>query len=418
MKPKIEQGIGSYTFSWNQREDTLIMRLSRIRERSGGQPTCYMVTSVKQGEQVRHIYGADFNLSSEQVRARRAKTLAARYEGPDWDMILEQLCLEMMEHLHQGQPIEVLRSNNPDLKPPSFLVKPLLYGHLPNVLFGEGGALKGYLALCLALSAQLPWTDNPLGFTPARQSTKVLYLDWESDRDETEYRWSQMIKGMGLPDQELAYRRCFRSLQDDIEEIHTKASEIGAGLIIVDSLAPACGAVDIFKSDPAIQLFNLLRELNLTSLIIAHTSKDKEKGKTIYGSVFFGNLSRSVWEIQKQQEPGSSVAEVALFHRKVNPGGHLPPMGLKYNFFEEGVVIERIDVASVPGFSEKLPVRIQIEHLLRMGALTTKEISDELQIPQNTVRVTLNRFRQKFTHVGDKWGLLARQGHEVPEAFR
>ena len=62
-------------------------------------------------------------------------------------------------------------------------------------MFGDGGVGKSYLALALALAGLLArplsarWRVAPL--------RRVLYLDWESGRDEQQARLWRLTRGLG-----------------------------------------------------------------------------------------------------------------------------------------------------------------------------------------------------------------------------
>ena len=81
-------------------------------------------------------------------------------------------------------------------------------------------------------------------------------------------------------------------------------------------------------------LFYGLRQLEVTSLIVAHVSKNTAAGPvtTPYGSVFWSNLSRNVWQAQKEQGMGDDSIAVTLWHRKTNVGPLLRPVSLKITF--------------------------------------------------------------------------------------
>lgn len=413
-RPKIEKRLGMYVFTWV--EEQVVINVARIREHRDGHTTCQLtVRLLPPYEGSGHLYQAQFNLSAARARLDLAKMLNARYNAP-WPEMLEQFCVYSLELFREGEPIIEIRSVKHPIPPP-FLVKPLLYENQPNVIFGDPGTGKGYLALLVACCAQIPWKDNPFGFEVKNEPQKALVLDWETEEADHIYRLSLLTNGLGLEEQVILYRHCARSFMEEIEEIHQKIADAGITLLIVDSLGPACGD-DLNPSAPPIAFFNALRRLRVTSFIIAHTSKGEGGKKTIYGSTFFTALARSVWEIRTAQEPGSSEMQIALFHRKSNPGKIQKPLGFHFSFFEDGLIINRTDIAEIPEFAEQLPVRMRLEQSLRGGSLTIKELGDELGIKQDTIRKTLNRFRQRFTRVGDKWGLLTRHEKEVPEVYK
>jgi hypothetical protein len=204
-------------------------------------------------------------------------------------------------------------------------------------------------------------------------------------------------------------------LSGAIEQIRKRVTEDAVGLLIVDSLAPASGGT-INEAEPALELYASLRTLpHVTTLIIAHNSKDLEKKKSVYGSVFFTNLARSVWEIKKSQEPGDTEMILSLTHRKANRKLELP-IGLSFAFNEEEniITVSKTDLATT-SLSGQLPVSFQIKDLLRSGPETVNNIAEILSVTTSTVRGTLNRMKQKgsVTPLKDnKWGLQAQERYQ------
>ena len=112
---------------------------------------------------------ADFNLSSAQARATRAKLLAERSEARDvdWFSFVEELCVRTIAAERQGapsRPLHLIERAGADVL---FDVDgwPLLRDH-PTILFGDGGSLKSMLALYAA-------------GTLSRQGVPVGFCDWE-----------------------------------------------------------------------------------------------------------------------------------------------------------------------------------------------------------------------------------------------
>ena len=127
-----------------------------------------------------------------------------------------------------------------------------------------------------------------------------------------------------------------------------KIQETDAKLIIVDSAAPAAGG-EAEKSNTAKTYHNALRELEITALTIAHVSKEasKEDGTTSpYGSIFYRNLPRNIWEIKQGETYTRTVKELGLYQTKYNSGAGEEPIGLRFTFDDprdaHEVFVERI----------------------------------------------------------------------------
>lgn len=400
-KPEVEKGGGLYRLRW---EDlAIIASVDRIREDSRHMVTAEITVKSAAPGTAAHLHGpARLNLTSTASRRTLAKTLAERANNVDWYAVIEQTCVLVLEDLRVGEPVVDLSTYVPTERA-EYRLEPLLVEGQANLIYGPGGVGKSYLAAFLALLIDIPW--SAAGFTP--EPGKVLYLDYEAGTDELHERLEALRKGLGveIPCQVL-YRFCHQPVANDVSEIQRLVVEHNIALVIVDSVGLACGAMEGGEGFTAAALayFRALRSLRITSLSIDHVSKDK----ALFGSVFKVNLSRSVWEIKKAQEPDEASFHLGLFHRKVNKGKLLRPLGLCFAFNEDGsVVVKREDVRDVPGLASDVRLKDRIAGELRRGAMTVSEIASELGVREETIRVTLNRGANKtFTKVGEQWGLL------------
>jgi len=408
-KPEVKQGPGFYEHRWANSD--IMVKVARIREHTDGRVTCEII--VRQDDKLLHQ--AQFNLSSQNMRAQLAKILKARYSLVDWDEILQQVCVLTLDRIREGEPVTMLTGSG-IIVPPKFLIRPLVYLDTPVIFFGEKEVAKSQIGLLLLVIAQLPWADNPLRLEAPSRSFKGLYLDWETSRDIADYQLKMIVRGMSLENIEIAYRRCYRPLVEDLEEIHNKIDEVQAEVILVDSLGPAC-AGDLNKSEVSLPFFNALRGLGVTSILIGQTSKNEKGQRSVFGSTYFQYMARAVWEFQRA-ERNEHKLEIGLFQRHANLGPPCAPLGLRFSYFEDGTIIERVDVVEIPGLAEKLPIQMQLKQLLLHHApLTVKQIAEELELSESSIRVALHRNKGQFVAVGKGWGLAARE-QEMPEAFR
>ena len=265
------------------------------------------------------------NMLTASARSRYVKLLAEKSDiGADvWQTILDELCNFAIRKHRQGADVIEMWTME-DVPDPQYLVYPVNPLQQPSIIFGLGGTGKSYLALYLALCAQLPWPDNPLDFGVRAESNRCLYLDYETDEHEILYRWKALVKGHDLPDLPILYRRGLRPLREDADEIAAICGKHNCKVLVVDSLAAAAGGDLLHES--ALGFFRALRELPVTPIIIAHTSKNQgEEGddsKTIFGSAFFTNYARSVWELRSKSQPESKELIIKLANRKTNRGMH------------------------------------------------------------------------------------------------
>jgi len=249
------------------------------------------------------------------------------------------------------------------------------------------------------------WVDNPLGLIVPDERIPVLYLDWETDEDNINYTLNRLKKAQELPCFRLHYRRCYFPFADDLPEIQAMIERTGARLLIIDSLAAAVGT-DLNPAEGATKFLTRdIRQLNITSLIIAHVAKDERGKKTVYGSVFFSNYARSVWELRGHQEVGEDSLTVALYHKKANVSKLFKPMGLRFAYFTDGIVVEQQNIGDVPELARALTLKEQLKEALRHGKVSVTELAEQLESSESSIRGTLNRYKNVFINQDDGWGL-------------
>lgn len=400
---------GGYSFSWIYGDDEIQFTLTRFREDSKFGVTAELQVDWMEKEAI--IGGLRFNLLSPQGRKGIVSRLIQLHPGvtpEDWADTIEQICIESLKRFRRGEPIIEINTYD-DIKKPSYCIDPLLPEGQPTIIYGEPGALKSKLGLVIYIALILPWHDNELNLIVPEKPVPCMMLDWETDEGVMGWQIKELQRGMDLPDFSLIYRRCTASLVDDLDKIKSAITKRKIKAIIVDSLGAAVGG-DLKDATSALRFFTALRELKVTSLIIAQTSKDIEsKNKSIFGSAFFKYYARSVWEV-KSTEDGDDV-NVALFHRKANLSKLHQPLGYKFSFNGDAVKIKAADVMATPEFVSQMSATTQVIEELKMGPMTAEDLAETCGLTLNNVRVSLTRLKQKgiVITVGEgKWGLVTK----------
>lgn len=234
----------------------------------------------------------------------------------------------------------------------------------------------------------------------------MLVLDWEADRSALELRWAQLMKGhpdyLGVNPP--YYRRMERSLGDDLREVQRVVQDGNIKLVIIDSLAPAAGG-DPNAPETAITFHKALRALKVSSLSLAHCAKDSEgKTRTIFGSVFFTNLARSVWEVKPSDDEESSVKHVTCFHVKVNDGPKQRPMAFRIDFQHTsgGTHIEPISVDELPSPEAAQSSAEKIRTALGALPKSIEEIARATGLSAHVVRNRLSEGRNVWCTSSDR----------------
>jgi len=400
--PTISGGHGLYDLTWES-EGVLIhvSRLSTGRDGSVGGELKIEAPKLEKP----HLHLSRLNLTSTRARTELAKKLDELHHT-DWGAILEQLCVLVLQREREGEPLVIIRPSD-EVTPPQYLVKPLVPQGQPLILFGPGGAGKGFVAVLLSLLVSSGEPHPELGLEPTRKNN-VLYLDWETNEDELRWRVKRLATPLGFDDVHIHYKRCTFPLKDELEHIQRIVQEEDVGLVVVDSAGPAASG-ELSSPDAPISLFRALRTLDTSSLILAHTAKNSEH-KTVFGSVFFGNLARSVWEVRKYQDTDEDTMAVALLHRKSNFSKLHPPIGIEFAFTDGVVEVSKAHIGCIPGAEKGLPLKGRILTLLKeSGALSTRQVGEELEESVVTVRARLNELKRKGQVVklpDGEWGVV------------
>ena len=388
------------------------MSLDHLRRRSGELHGEVVIESAAVRAGRGKLHRAAFNVSSTTSRERLAKTLDGRAPGAHdipWKHLIEEFCTAVLEAERTGAPIVRVGSLPPE-PDGGFLVDPLLPVGKTTIIFAAGGTGKSYLAVLVSAAVQSG--TNILGWKVRRSN--VLYLDWETDAFEVDRRLKRVGRGLGLDDIAIDYRACAGPIDEMAESLSGYVTDNGIGLIVVDSAGMAAGGGrdNGPAEDSAIRMFGALRHLGATVLLIDHvTGEDVKSGKAVekpYGSIYKVNLARSVYELKGTPVEGQD-AHMALFHRKVNGGALVAPMGIRVSHGDDAVTFA-VEAIQDAGLVTGLSVATRIRRLLAAGSMAVADIADSLDLGEGTVRVTLNRGAQSgsFTKLPDgTWGNAA-----------
>ena len=364
-----------------------------------------------EGELTRGLAWQDIRLLSQNSVQGLIRELGTELPHIPWKDMLKYVAWKTILFARQGEPFETIWPDPDADLSPEYLLDPILPLNHPTVLYGSYSSFKSTMALLMAYIAQLPYHGNGLGMVPGqgKDSCKCLYLDGEDASGSFGKRWGGIQQGFGVQaDMPLQYRRMTQALHDMVPELQDYIAKENIRLLIIDSLGPAARG-NLNDPEPAIRYHDALRKLGTTSLTLAHTSKNQqEPGRTsIFGSVFFTNLSRSVWEAQAEHDVGDNMGIVTLKHQKANLSKLHMPMAYQVSFSETDISFKRVDADRA-----NLPAGLQIKLELRSGAMTVKQLSDNLELPEATTRKAVQRLYSKdvVLKVGkiegqDVWGL-------------
>lgn len=391
-EPTVNRHGSSLAFTWPASPLKLV--LSRFHDSS--RATEAEVTLTEQTNGATYLLTtAKINLQSLSTRTRLAKDFHARYPADSlavWQSRIEQVCVLGLRAHREGEPFLLLEPVASPCVP--FLITPLIYQDHQTLWYAPGGTCKSYLALFVSLLA----CHAASGAGCAAVSAPVLYLDYELTRDTVGGRLTALQAGHPtLSEYVPYYRRCEVPLSHEADLIAEYVATKGIRLLVVDSVALACGG-DLASPDSAIKLQRALRQIGCASLVLAHVAKATTEGqeRTAYGTVFFRELARNVWEAERVDSP--SGVNVILSQRKNNFGPLHAPLGFSLAFTPDAVTIDACDPNQEPELEVKLPLAHRIRNLLEDGTpRTSQEIAEELEAKLANIKTTLS------THNGRKW---------------
>ena len=420
--PTIEQRGPAFDLRWPQ--DGVHIRISRIYQGPRGEmhgeiSVLYQSDLPANGSYYpRLVTESRYQLTSKRSRAEIARHCDIEFPDLAWSEFIETASISVLRRSRRGAEVLDLSEWRPPPDAASgYRLTPLLAEGHPNMVFGDGGVGKSMVALWLATMV----TEGMQ--TPFEcRSGNVLYLDWEMDAADAHGRLSMIADGMGLPGPpRLFYRRCAGRLVDDVEQLSETVASKDIALVIVDSAVPACGG-NPNEPESVQMLFYGLRQLEVTSMILAHVSKASAGVGSLsspYGSVFWSNLSRNVWQARKEQEVGEDSIVVTLWHRKTNVGALLAPVTLRITFAPR-FSVERVSAAEClslvghDGSETHTPTRRaglaeRMAETLGDGAISSAELAEAIDANPASVRKAFSRRDDLFVRLPDgKWGLRIR----------
>jgi len=233
-------------------------------------------------------------------------------------------------------------SDYPEPEPRKWLLENAIPWGYPTSIYADGGIGKSFLALYFATLASLG-SQNFLGLQFIDRPIKTLYIDWELEIDEFKRRSKSISNGLNLTSEpkNLFYLSPLKNIYELLLDIKKKKFD-DIEFIVIDSLGAA--GLDAENVSDVIQVFNSLKETNVTTLIIDHQpkvqSQENYQHKTQYGSVYKRNLSRSQFHLSRLNQ-NEDVCSLMLKHNKSNFGTLLKDLTFDMKFQGRSVLFAR-----------------------------------------------------------------------------
>lgn len=338
-------------------------------------------------------FSGRLNVMSMSAREGFSRTLAKSFgKNLPWDLLLSRAAETLRQHwAARDTSLWIEDAEDEETR---MLFHPFLDKGGANVFFGKGGSGKTFISLRIALSYALgiPFLD----FTPAETGV-VLFVDYEATRGEIKNRLRRIAKGdhLAIPMDSLEKRFRYINLEgalpDCIPTLKKIVAEHNVGLLVIDSAVQACGG-EPEKADVASRYFNALRSLGVPSLTIAHETK-LENHAYPFGSVFFWNAPRNIWNVQCDSDEDDRVKQVGLFHRKNNNGPIHRAMAVRLFHGEDQTEIGWGDRGL---WEQELGAGERVVRRLRERSMTKGDLYAALnKVSRNTIDVAMRRLRAR-----------------------
>lgn len=287
-------------------------------------------------------------------------------------------------------------------EPMTFIVEDMLPENYLSVIFGDGGNGKSLLSLTLAccVATGMSFLDKQV------VKSNVLYLDFELEEKEQTRRAYKAARGLGLerPPKGLFYLQPGSDtsvplkLNDLVNPLRATVEANDIRLVVVDSAGMAISG-DAEKASDIISLFQALRELKVSILLIDHQSKLKQgesyEGKSAFGSVYKSNLARSIFQVHVVDNQ-EGLAKAVLRQTKSNFTAKAEPIGISMSFgnnFTVSIDEEALELANQSKTIDSTWQSIREAFTDLGGKATAKQVIDHTGIPGGTVRNKISQHK-------------------------
>lgn len=297
--------------------------------------------------------------------------------------LIRRVCEKAVEIYRRGEEFKILENDIEETefietKEAEYLLYPFIYKDQANLLYGEGGSFKSFFGLFLAKNL-------------IEKGYKVLFLDYETDEKELKRRTSLL----NIP--KLFYRYCFLPITEEVDTIASYVLENNIDLVIVDSVGVSISNFNLNEPSSATNLFSAIRQFKTTTLLIGHQPKDTSTDLP-FGSVYFYNLARNIWQIQVKQVSQNEIY-VLLIHKKDNLGEKKPPQAFRVIKDDFSINFMSTSISNVPDIEEYKFLYQRIYDYLKENPNKTKqEIAKELNESPNKIIKILSKYTKLFEY--------------------
>ena len=341
--------------------------------------------------QSRRYIRARINLTNLGSKTQWLNSLKRKDPDINWSGMLEQTAESVEEMYLAGTPEVQLNGAPPETSEEKFIAKPILEKESITVLYADGSSAKSYFGQYLSVLLSEGITHN--GLNTEGLQVPVMYLDWETNKDELDQRIGKIRRGLGVAAESNGnfwYKRMFLPISEDIEVLRDVFSKRQIQVCIIDSLSAAADG-QLEAAETITKTFNSLRSLKGVSfLIISHVNRADE----MFGSRYTWNNARNVIRVKKTQDEGSSELSMGLWSEKSNNDIKFKPMTFVFDFGSpNNVLVQRVAIED-SALSDEMSVGEKIrKKLIEEGPMTKQKLAEDLDKSENHIQNELKKYR-------------------------
>ena len=385
-------------FRWSSED--LIVSLTRITVSKSG-IECW----IKFSSHTDPLFGpVRLNLLSSSGRESLTRVLKNR-RPLNWQMVLDQVSNMVSSSLEEGGAAKDMRFHTPTAVDEGWCVRPYVQTSQPTLMFGFAGNGKSTIATALLLS-KASGTQLIPGIDPGFPGG-VMYCDWEDSEEAFNTTATALLRGQGMTWEHdvlkpVLYRRYHGALADYFDAIAKDIADHDIKLICVDSLVAASGDQHSPNDAEAARTWHqVMSALGISSIGITHAAKNSRE-PSAYGSVYYTNLARQIYEVSADAEPGNDSTVIAITHRKGSNTGIMRPVGLRVDFQSDEyknarkITYTEADLTQSEVLAPKLSAHDRILSLVATQSMSPAEIAEELtDLKAVTIRQSLLRAKDR-----------------------
>jgi hypothetical protein len=203
-------------------------------------------------------------------------------------------------------------------RPESWLLYPIWPARGSTGVAAAPEAYKSMTALAIGLSVAYGTSilhHSAVTIPVRNERRKVLYLDWEADRQTTRMRAAALMRGAGLPPgtnvgATFIYHRPAAPLSDVIWQVRDMVKAGDFDCVIIDSMSAAIGG-SMVDDDSVNQFWSAVDMLRLPAMVIAHKSlaNQRDRSKAFFGSAMSAARVRLAWNVETPEQSTDVVWE-------------------------------------------------------------------------------------------------------------